>query len=177
MIGQRRRDFNVVPYQSSWKDEFEREADLLCAAIGEKALRIEHHGSTAIPGMSAKAIIDIMMGVNSLAQAAELIPLLEEIGYEYRPKDEIPDRMYFRKESLPGIRTHHLSLTPLNSRFWKNQLAFRDYLRRHDRTAAEYINLKVRLAEAYARTHKIDPDGKTEFVARVLELARKEETG
>jgi GrpB-like predicted nucleotidyltransferase (UPF0157 family) len=147
MIGQHKRDFTVVPYQSSWKDEFEREADLLHTAFGEKALRIEHVGSTAVPGIAAKAIIDIMVAVVSLTQAREII--LEH-------------------------RTHHPNLVTQDSNFWKNELAFRDYMRCHDQTASEYVDLKKQLAEAYARTHQIDRDGKTAFVARVLELAGEE---
>jgi GrpB-like predicted nucleotidyltransferase (UPF0157 family) len=168
-------DFTVVPYQSDWKEHFEREADLLRSALGEKALRIEHVGSTAIPGVHAKAIIDIMVAVVSLAQAKELIPAMESLGYVYRPIDTIPERMFFRKEHIPEYRTHHLNLATQESGFWKNQIAFRDYLRSHDQIASEYVELKKRWAEVYARTQEIDLDVKTAFVARVLELAEKEE--
>ena len=175
MLGQHKRNIAVVPYQSGWKDLFEREADLLRSALGEKALRIEHTGSTSIPGMAAKSIIDIMVAVVSLPEATDLIPALDALGYEYRPHDTIPERMFFRKEPSPQIRTHNLSLTPLESGVWKNALAFRDYLRAHGQIAAEYADLKKRLAEVYAQTHELDRDGKTEFVSRVLELAEKEE--
>ena len=177
MLGQRKGSMAVVPYQSGWKELFEQEASLLRSALGEKALRIEHIGSTSIPGMAAKSIIDIMVAVVSLPEATKLIPVVETLGYEYRPRDaiDIPERMFFRKEPSPQIRTHNLSLAPLVSGFWKNQLAFRDYLRAHDQVAAEYVDLKKRLAELYAHTHQIGPVGKSEFVSRVLELAAKEE--
>jgi GrpB-like predicted nucleotidyltransferase (UPF0157 family) len=175
MLGQHKTNIAVVPYQSGWRELFEREADLLHCALGEKALRIDHIGSTAIPGMVAKPIIDIMVAVVSLTQATELIPVVEALGYEYRAHDIIPERMFFVKEHSPKYRTHHLNLTPQQSGFWKDQLAFRDYLRAHDQIAAEYGDLKKRLAELYAHTHQLDPDGKSEFVARVLELAEKEE--
>lgn len=174
MLGQHKRDFTIVPYQLGWKDLFEQEADLLHSALGEKALRIEHIGSTAIPGILAKPIIDIMVAVVSLAEAAELIPVVESLGYEYKPHDTIPDRIYFAKESSPEHRTHHLNLTALGSGFWTSQLAFRDYLRAHDEITAEYGELKKRIAEQYAQTHQLDPEAKSEFVARVLELAEKE---
>jgi GrpB-like predicted nucleotidyltransferase (UPF0157 family) len=177
MIGQHKRDFTVVPYQSSWKDEFQRDADLLQRALGEKALRIEHVGSTAVPGIAAKAIIDMMVTVVSLTQAKELIPVLESLGYGYRPNDTVPERMFFHKEIIPERRTHHLNLASQDSNFWKNELAFRDYLRCHAQAASEYVDLKRNLAESYARTHQIDRDGKTEFVTRILELARKEGSG
>ena len=161
MIGQHKRDFTVVPYQGDWKEHFEREADLLRSALGEKALRIEHVGSTAIQGIHAKAIIDIMVAIVSLTEAKELIPVLESLGYVYRPIDIVPERMFLRKESNPEYRTHHLNLTTQESGFWKNKLAFRDYLRAHDQIAAEYVELKKHLAEVYACTHEIDLDGKT----------------
>ena len=171
MLGQHKANIAIVPYQSGWKELFEREADLLRSALGEKALRIEHIGSTAIPGMVSKPILDIMVVVVSLTQATELIPVLEALGYEYRTPDTVPERMFFVKEHSPEYRTHHLNLTQQDSGFWKNQLAFRDYLRTHGQIAAEYGDLKKRLAELYAHTHQLDPDGKSEFVARVLELA------
>lgn len=175
MLGQHKRDITVVPYQSGWKDRFKQEADLLCGALGEKALQIEHIGSTSIPGIDAKPIIDIMIAVESLTQAPELVPVLESLGYEHRAHDTIPERLFFVKESAPEHRTHHLNLAQKDSGFWKNQIAFRDYLRTHPQVAAEYVDLKKRLAEDYARTKQLDPEGKTEFVSRVLELAQKEE--
>lgn len=175
MLGQHKTDINVIPYQSHWKFLFEREADLLRSTLGDKALRIEHIGSTSIPGMVAKPIIDIMVAVKSLKEAEELIPVLESNGYEYRTPDTVLERMFFVKESSPMYRTHHLNLTQRDSGFWENQLTFRDYLRVHAEIASEYGDLKKRLAETYAHTHQLDPDGKTEFVSRVLKLAQKEE--
>jgi GrpB-like predicted nucleotidyltransferase (UPF0157 family) len=175
MLGQHKRNIAVVPYQSGWKELFEQEADLLRNALGEKALRIEHIGSTSIPGMDSKPIIDIMVAVVSLAEATKLIPVVEALGYEHKPHDTIPERVYFAKEQTPEYRTHHLNLAQQESGFWKNQIAFRDYLRAHNQVAAEYADLKKHLAEVYAQTHQLDPDGKTEFVYRVLELAKKED--
>jgi len=175
MIGQHKRNLTVVPYQSGWKELFEREADLLHHALGGKALRIEHIGSTSIPGMAAKPIIDIIVVVDTLTLTQKLIPVLEALGYEYKMHDTIPERMFFAKESSPEYRTHHLSLTEQGSGFWKNYLAFRNYLRAHDQVAAEYVDLKKHLAELYAQTQQLDREGKSEFVGRVLELAGKEE--
>jgi len=174
LIGQHKRDFTVVPYQYGWKDLFKQESDLLHSTLGEKVLRIEHIGSTAIPGMLAKPIIDIMAAVVSLAAAAELIPVVESLGYEHKPLDTIPDRVFFAKERSPEFRTHHLNLAAPESGFWINQLVFRDYLRAHDDIAAEYVDLKKQIAKRYAQTHQLDREAKSEFVARVLELAEKE---
>lgn len=174
MIGQHKRDLTVVPHRSAWAKLFVQEAGLLRQSLGDKVLCIEHIGSTAVPGLSAKPIIDIMVAIASYAQAMELVPALEALGYQYKPLDAIPERLYLAKESAPEYRTYHLSLTEPGSRFWKNHLAFRDYLRAHDEIAAEYVELKMQLAEAYARTGQLDREGKTEFVAAVLKLAEKE---
>ena len=104
-----------------------------------------------------------------------VVPVLESLGYEYKPRDAIPGRLFFAKESSPQYRTHHLSLAELDSGFWKSHIAFRDTIRAHDDMAAEYIELKIQLAETYARTQQLDRDGKTEFVSRVLEMAAKEQ--
>jgi GrpB-like predicted nucleotidyltransferase (UPF0157 family) len=175
MLGQHKRNLNLVPYQSGWVELFEQEAALLSRALGEQALSIEHIGSTAIPGMAAKPIIDIMVAVASLAQATELIPSMEALGYIYKPHDTVPERLFFAKESSPEYRTHHLNLAAQESAFWNKQLAFRDYLREHEQITAEYVELKKRLAETYARTQILDREGKSEFVASVLELAKQEE--
>ncbi len=79
--------------------------------------------------------------------------------------------MFFAKEFPPENRTHHPNLIEQESGFWKNQLAFRDSLRAHEQIAAEFADLKKSWAEEHARTHQLDPDGKSEFVARVLALA------
>ncbi|MGD8585704.1 MAG: GrpB family protein [Chloroflexota bacterium] len=173
MIGQYKRDLSVVPYRDAWPMLFEQEANLLRSALGEKALRIEHIGNTSIPGLAAKPIIDIMVAVASYAQSMGLIPVVEALGYQFKPHDTIPERLFFSKEREPEIRTHHLNLTERSSGFWKDQLAFRDYLRTHERLAAEYVELKEQLAAEYARTGELPREGKTAFVTYVLALARK----
>jgi GrpB-like predicted nucleotidyltransferase (UPF0157 family) len=164
----------MTPYQRSWVAIFEREAGILRQTLGGNALRIEHIGSTSIPGMIAKPVIDIMVAVHSLPQAVELVPLLDALGYLYRAHDTVPERMFFAKESAPEVRTHHLNLTELSSSFWVNQLAFRDYLRANDQAAAEYAELKGDIAARYAQTKVLDPESKTPFVNRVLALAERE---
>ena len=174
MIGQHKRNFELVPYQIDWIDHFNQEADLLRSILGEKVLQIEHIGSTSIPHMAAKAIIDIMVAVPSLIQSSELFLGLESIGYLYSPLDTIPERLFFSKESSPEFRTHHLNLTKPESRFWKNQLLFRDYLRENNQIASEYIQIKKRFAEYFARTNHLDYEWKSDFVAKILDMAKDE---
>ena len=141
MIGQLERNFELVPYQSEWSDHFDREADLLRSILGINALQIEHIGSTSIPGMVAKSIIDIMVAVPSLIQSSDLILGMESIGYTDKPLDTIPGRLFFAKESFPEFRTHHLNLTKPESNFWKYLLLLRDCLKGNDQLASEYIQL------------------------------------
>jgi len=172
MPGQHKRNFELAPYQSEWIELFDQEAKLLQSVLGDTAEQIEHIGSTSIPGMAAKSIIDIMVAIPSLIRSSELIIGLDTVGYTYKPKDTIPDRMFFSKEIQPEIRTHHLSLTQKGSEFWKNHLMFRDYLRENHQLASEYIQIKKSFADYYARTNHIDVEWKSEFVAKVLELAK-----
>ncbi len=168
-----KRSFNLSPYKKEWKDLFEHESFLLKEALGDNVLLIEHHGSTSIPNMYAKPIIDIMLAVISLKAANELIPLIESLGYVHEGHDFIPERVFFVKISSSEYRTHHLSLTTLYSAFWKDQLSFRNYLRKDDQAAHEYMNLKKQIAKDYNKTQKIDLSAKTDFVNNVLDLVKQ----
>ena len=172
MIGHHKRDFELVPYHTDWIDHFNHEADLLRSILGNRAIRIEHIGSTSIPGMDAKAIIDIMIAVPSLIRSSDLILDLDKIGYTYKPFDTINGRIFFSKESRPEIRTHHLSLSIEGSEHWNNQLLFRDYLKTDPQLASEYIQLKRDFAEYYTHTNHVDFEFKSDFVAKILKLAK-----
>ena len=174
MIGQHKRDINIIPYQSEWVELFKQDANILRQTLGEDALGVEHIGSTSVPDLAAKPVIDIMVAIESLPYAVKHIPELDARGYLYRSHDTVPERMFFAKEPIPEFRTHHLNLTELGSGFWVNQIAFRDYLRVHEDIAEAYVNLKLHLAEEYERTQVLDIDGKTAFVNRVLKLAKIE---
>jgi GrpB-like predicted nucleotidyltransferase (UPF0157 family) len=174
MIGQYKRDFELVPYQEDWVDHFKREADLLRSVLGDLALRIEHIGSTSIPGMAAKAIIDIMVAVPQLIRSSDLIKDLDGVGYTYKPFDTTPDRMFFSKESQPEIRTHHSNLAIEGSDQWSNQILFRNQLRKDKLLAAEYIQVKRDFADYYNKTKHVDVEWKSEFIAKVLKIARNE---
>jgi GrpB-like predicted nucleotidyltransferase (UPF0157 family) len=177
MLGQHKRVFDLTPYQHEWEELFNQEADRIRAAIGEKALQIEHIGSTSIPGMAAKPVIDIMVAIEKLSLSSAIILPLDALGYDYFPVDTVPGRMFFARERLPDIRTHHLSLTAMGSEYWEHQLLFRDYLRENDRATAEYIQLKEDFVEYYDRTGHLDREWKTEFVNRVLRCAKQRESG
>ena len=162
---------HIAPYDQDWPSRFEAERQLLIDEIGGwlAAGSIEHIGSTAIPGLDAKPVIDIMAGVESLDGSRAVLPVLERHQYCYAPyRTEV---MHWFCKPSPAQRTHHLHLVPLGSPLWIEQLAFRDYLRTHPDVAMEYAALKRRLAEAHRFDREAYTNAKTPFVQRVLQNA------
>jgi len=143
---------------------------LLRAAVGDFALAIEHIGSTAIPRLAAKPIIDIMVGVGDLPAVEKYLLPLEQIGYEYRGEAGIAGRRYFRKGTLTAS-THHLSLVEFGGDVWTRQITFRNYLRDDAEAAAEYGALKKDLAVKYKDDREAYTNGKTKFIEEILSKA------
>jgi GrpB-like predicted nucleotidyltransferase (UPF0157 family) len=164
---------HVVPYDSEWPSLFVQERSLLRRELGEwLSGPIEHIGSTAIPGLVAKPVIDIMAGVESLAASQGAIAAASRLGYEYFPYKA--DLIHWFCKPSPAFRTHHLHLVPFNSPQWLDSLAFRDYLRGNPDVAAEYGALKLRLAKAYEFDREAYTEAKGPFIQRVIELFRVE---
>jgi len=153
---------------------FEAEQRRLKTALGPLLLAIEHVGSTAVPGLPAKPIIDLQASVERLEEArAQAIEPLEQLGYAYLPHYEswLPGQLFFRK-SNGGHWTHHLHILPQDSPRWRDRLLFRDYLRRHAEAARDYAKLKRDLAAAFeddiaSYRHAMDA-----FVAAIMTAAR-----
>ena len=130
---------------------------------------LEQIGSTAVPGLLAKPVIDIMAAVETLDVSRPAIPVLVDLGWTYFPyRAEV---MHWFCKPSPAFRTHHLHLVPFGSPLWTERLAFRNYLRRDPMTAAEYGRLKRELAERYEFDREAYTDAKGPFVRRVLERA------
>jgi GrpB-like predicted nucleotidyltransferase (UPF0157 family) len=162
---------HIVPYDREWPGRFETERQLLIEAIGPWLVdgSIEHIGSTAIPDLDAKPVIDIMAAVESLDGSRAALPVLERYQYCYYPyRAEV---MHWLCKPSPAHRTHHLHLVPLGSPLWNERLAFRDYLRAHPDMAQEYAELKRRLAAAHRLDREAYTDAKAPFVQRVLSEA------
>ena len=166
-------DIHIEPYNSEWPQKFESEAKILRELLDKNQIVvIEHVGSTSIAGLSAKPIIDILIGVKSLLEAKSLIPGLEELGYSFWADDPRKDGYYLVKGLPPnGPRTFHIHITEIGSERW-NQLLFRDYLRNHSEEAKEYEKLKMGLAEIYKTDREAYTDAKGEYVKSVLEKAK-----
>lgn len=169
MIGLEAGVVRLVPYTGEWKRLFEEERTLLQTAIGQYVLDIQHVGSTSIPGMVAKPILDIGIAVTSFEEARVCISPVEQLGYEYKGEFGIPRRRYFVKGDP---RTHHIHMNEMGSLDWENQVLFRDYLMQHPESAEEYAALKMELAQRYSTDREAYLDGKAPFIERVLEMAR-----
>ena len=172
-LGLERRAVRVVAYDPRWPEWFAAEAARLRDALGNRVGKIEHIGSTAIPGLPAKPILDMMASVDSLEEAEQLIPALQELGHEWGPRDmqDVPDRRYFVRHREDGASTHHLSLAAETSYCWRSQLAFRDYLRANAEARETYARLKRDLALRFPQDRGSYIDGKTAFVAEIMTAA------
>lgn len=157
----------VVPYNPRWPCLYEREAAEIRRILGSLLVSIHHIGSTAVPGLAAKPIIDILPVVSDIRAMDPLRASFEGIGYAYMGEFGIPGRRYLRKGG--DERTHHLHIFGQDSREEiRRHLAVRDYLRTHPETALAYGNLKRTLAKRYPFDIDGYCDGKDAFV-KVLE--------
>jgi GrpB-like predicted nucleotidyltransferase (UPF0157 family)/predicted RNA-binding protein associated with RNAse of E/G family len=164
----------ILDYDPRWPTIYSKEKDQILSVVGNKVVAMEHVGSTAIPRLGAKPIIDIMVGVRQLSDAKECIEPLRSIGYEYVPEyeKELPERRYFRK-GPEGVRNKHfhLHMVQRGTDFWKRHLMFRDYLRCHPDVAKQYGELKRKLAEKHALDREAYTEAKTSFIESVLTQA------
>lgn len=176
----------IVDYDARWPAYYEEERARIRAEVGRVFLAIEHVGSTSVPGLVAKPIIDIMATVYRLADAEERIPALEAIGYEYTPPEiaGIPERRYFDKRppgeepnSIRGRSTHHLHVVELGGDFWVRHLLFRDWLRTHPADAEAYARLKRELAARFGADREGYTNSKGPFIRSIEERARAERRG
>lgn len=155
----------LAPYAEAWSGAFTAEAALLRGLLGAKALGVEHVGSTAIPGIKAKPILDIMLGIVTLDDAPDLAKALESLRYEFRPKAGIPEEHVFVKGAP---RTHILHVVAINGPAWRQKLAFRDALRADPDLAGAYDRLKASLSDRFPTDRAAYTEGKTDFVRAVV---------
>ena len=161
---------HIVPYDTSWVAQFERERAVLDRLLAPwRGGPIEHVGSTAIPGLCAKPVIDIMVAVTSLRESEPAKSALREAGYQYAEyKTEVMH--WFCKPSF-AMRTHHLHLIPFGAPLWHDRLKFRDVLRADPVLAADYATLKLALASKFEFDREAYTEAKSAFVARILASA------
>lgn len=159
----------IADYDRNWPELYQVFRKRLAASLGDIAIAIEHVGSTAVPGLAAKPIIDI----DVLLARSEILPAaierLSNIGYSHQGDLGIAEREAFRAPS--GDPPHHLYVCPPDSREFQRHLAFRDYLRTHPVEAKAYGDLKRSLAEKFQEDRNLYLAGKTDFVTRLTGLA------
>jgi GrpB-like predicted nucleotidyltransferase (UPF0157 family) len=161
------RKVEVVPHDPRWRDAFEAEARRVAAALGENVVAVHHIGSTAIPNIYAKPIINLLVEVREIAEVDGRSPAMESLGYEAMGEYGIPGRRYFRKDNEEGIRTHHIHAFENGSAEVERHLAFRDYMIAHPLEAQRYSELKRKLAEEHPRSIDGYMDGKDGFIKEV----------
>jgi GrpB-like predicted nucleotidyltransferase (UPF0157 family) len=171
-------DIAIVPYNPEWPKLFLEEKEHLMTCLPRELIgRIEHFGSTAVPGLAAKPIIDMLVEVKSLEEVRRrIVPILELQGYDYlwRPTwgdDTPPFYAWFIKRKSSGERTHHIHMVERHFEHW-DRLLFRDYLIQHRDVAEEYQKLKMRLAAEYPDDRVAYTRGKTDFILREMKKAK-----
>ena len=156
---------------AAWPSSFESEASSIRRALGELPIELHHIGSTAIPGIVAKPVIDLLGVVWSVDVLDANRHCLRAIGYEAMGEFGISGRRYFRKNASDGTRTHQLHAFAAGSPEIQRHLDFRDYLRAFPREAQEYASLKQRLALLCGSDMRAYSEGKTEFIRRIEQRA------
>ena len=173
-IGLKRGTVEVVTYDPNWVIEFNTEKKKLLKVFGDKIVAIEHIGSTSIPDMPAKPIIDINMAIQSLDDAKDFVKPLEKLGYQYMANRWFEDRYFFPK-GPESFRTHHLNLVEKTSETaWLYPILFRNYLIKHHEAKQQYIKLKKGLAGKYKNDREKYTEAKSEFVSEILAKAKLE---
>jgi len=157
----------VIPHNPRWRDAFEAEAKHVADALGENVVVIHHIGSTAIPNIYAKPVIDLLVEVRDITEVDGRSSAMESLGYEVMGEYGIAGRRYFRKETREGIRTHHIHAFEAGSAEVERHLAFRDYMIAHPGDAQRYSELKRKLAEEHPQSIDEYMDGKDGFIKEI----------
>lgn len=161
----------IRPHDSAWLDKFVAESQLIMAAMGENVIAVHHIGSTAIPRILAKPVIDMLVVVTDINLVSMQSVGMEKLGYETMGEFGISGRRYFRKDDGQGTRTHHVHVFEQGNSHIERHLAFRDFLIFHPDWAAQYSELKRDLAAKHPNSMESYIEGKNGFIQQVDQLA------
>ena len=161
----------LAEYDGEWPAEFAREATAIRAALVDLEIELHHIGSTAVGGLSAKPVIDILLIVSSLAVLDTSADRLVRLGYEGRGEFGVPGRRFFQKTRDDGVRTHQIHAYAAGDGAIRRHLDFRDFLKTHQIVADAYGRLKAELAERHGHDVEAYAEGKTTFVREVERIA------
>ena len=154
----------VVEHDPAWRTEFEEESQLISKVLRDRVLRLHHIGSTAIPGIFAKPVIDLLMEVDNIVELDASGCAMEGLGYESMGEFGIPGRRYFRWNNALGVRTHQVHAFEAKSPEIARHLAFRDYMIAHRAEARAYGELKRNLAREFPEDIQGYMNGKDPFI-------------
>lgn len=162
----------LVPHNPLWQTHFDFESRHLYAALDPYIKEIRHIGSTAIPGIYAKPILDMMVGLGEIADVHRCEAPLAALDYSYEGEQAIPGWHFFRKKT-GDLTTHHLHVVEWNGSYWRNHILFHEYLLQHHEVAEAYERLKLVLAKKHADNREAYTQDKTDFVNKVTDMARR----
>ncbi|GLR12481.1 hypothetical protein GCM10007907_12710 [Chitinimonas prasina] len=155
----------LVEHNADWSEAYDQAAHAIATAL--PGVVLAHIGSTAVTGLCAKPVLDLMLGLTALSEHAACIAPLAALGYQHHGEFGIAGRHYFTRQQA-GLRTHHLHMVVVDSPFWREHLAFRDCLRNNPTLRADYAALKQMLARQYPTDSKAYAGAKTDFVRAAL---------
>ena len=169
MNGLKRGTVTLIQHKEEWSKIFNKDKNIILQILRNSVADIQHVGSTAIPGISAKPIIDILVGLKHISEAERFISEFEEKSYEFRPNASTQDRLLFIKGG-ENFRTHHIHVVQYDTNEWNRMIRFRDYLRENPNVAMEYKNLKEELAVKFPNNREEYTKGKESFVKKIEKL-------
>jgi GrpB-like predicted nucleotidyltransferase (UPF0157 family) len=163
----------IVDYDPQWPVLYEKEKELVCRALRHKIIAIEHIGSTAVPNLGGKNVIDIMVGVNNVDEANECLSPLGGIGYkDVTPQPNDAEWYYCLGKGHHSVG-YHLHLVKFNGEHWKKHIIFRDFLRKNPEVAQDYFNLKKELAAKYGTDRLGYTEAKSAFINLAISKANQ----
>lgn len=165
------RQVQVHPPNPQWGKDFAAEATQVALALGNNVVQVHHIGSTAIPNIYAKPVIDLLVEVNDINQVDRCNAAMAALGYSILGEFGLPGRRYFRKDNAEGHRTHHAHIFQTGSPAVVRHLAFRDFMIAHPDCAQQYSDLKRALAAQHPEDIDGYMDGKDEFVKAMEQRA------
>jgi GrpB-like predicted nucleotidyltransferase (UPF0157 family) len=172
-IGLKHGIVKLSEYRKGWVSLYEVEHQKLKSALSDFVSDIQHIGSTSVPGLYAKPIIDIIIGVKILKNYVEYIDILKIIGYKFREYASEPNRKFFAKGNN-NFRTHHLHIVEIDTEEWNKHIIFRDYLIDHKETADKYASLKYKMSKKFPEDRNEYTVAKSRFINMIVDKAKKE---
>ncbi len=164
----------MAPYDPDWPALYEAEAQRIADVAAPWIVAIEHIGSTAVEGLAAKPIIDIMVGLAGKAAALESLSSLRSLGYTVSDPEEEDWHFVLSRKSAGSDPGYHVHLMTHRSWSWRRHLLFRDYLRAHPQAARKYQRLKLSLARKYRDDRPAYTGAKTAFIEKIQDAARRD---